>query len=98
MATLKLSIFSPERRIAESVSVSEVTLYGSEGQIQILPGHAAMVGTLESGAFGYLSMEHQSVGGKISEGFFEVKNDEVIVLAAAVELHTAAQETDSTVH
>ena len=86
MTTLKLSIYSPERRIAEGVSVSEVTLHGSEGQIQILPGHAAMVGTLESGPFNYLSTEHQPVGGSISEGFFEVKNNEVIVLASGVEM------------
>ena len=50
---LKLSIFTPERKVLEGRSVSSVTLPGTEGQIQILEGHAAMVGALETGVLQY---------------------------------------------
>jgi F-type H+-transporting ATPase subunit epsilon len=90
MSTLKLSIFSPERRWAEGVLVSDITLNGSEGQIQILPGHAAMVGTLEAGPFHYISAESKKVVGKITQGFFEVRDGEVTVLAGSVEMESTS--------
>lgn len=86
MPNLKLSILSPERRFLEDASVEEVTLNGSEGQIQILPGHAAMVGTLEAGEFYYRVTGGQKVQGVIASGFFEVKNEHVYVLAESLEL------------
>ena len=89
MATLKLSILSPEKRLAEEVPVEEVTLNGSEGQIQILPGHAAMVGTLETGEFHYKPVSGSKTGGVISSGFFEVRDDQVHVLAETLELQPA---------
>jgi F-type H+-transporting ATPase subunit epsilon len=85
-AELKLSILSPERRLIESVMVEEVTLTGSEGQIQILPGHAPMIGILQTGVFNYLVRGKDPVYGVISSGFFEIKDDEVIVLAETLEL------------
>jgi F-type H+-transporting ATPase subunit epsilon len=66
--------------------VQEVTLPGSEGQIQILEGHAPMIGTLETGIFHYRSVEGNLHAGMVSEGFFEVKNDTVSVMAEHLEL------------
>jgi len=83
---LKLSILSPERRLVMGVEVDEVTLPGSEGQIQILPGHAAMIGTLQTGLFNYHVSGKETVVGVISSGFFEVKDDEVNVTAETIEL------------
>ena len=83
---LRLSILSPERRLVESVLVEEVTLTGSEGQIQILPDHAPMIGTLSTGLFSYRSKGGQSVDGVISTGFFRVTEDEVQIMAETVEL------------
>jgi F-type H+-transporting ATPase subunit epsilon len=87
---LKLSILSPERRLVERVEVDEITLPGSEGQIQILPGHAAMVGTLQAGGFAYHHAgphtEKGSVFGALSTGFFEVKDDEVQLMVETLEL------------
>ncbi|MFL5812664.1 MAG: ATP synthase F1 subunit epsilon [Bdellovibrionia bacterium] len=83
---LKLSILSPERRLVEGASVSEVTLKGSEGDIQILPGHAPMVGTLDIGAFVYRSTDGSATVGVIAGGFFEVRDDQLTVLAETVEL------------
>ena len=86
MATFKLSILSPERRLLENAEVEEVTLNGSEGEIQILPGHAAMVGTLETGEFRYRLAGGQKSGGVISSGFYEVRDDLVSVLAETLEV------------
>ena len=90
MSTLSLSILSPERRLIENLKVGELTLTGSEGQIQILPGHAPMVGTLETGIFHYQAGAESSVTGLISSGFFHVisKGDdtEVSLLAETLEL------------
>jgi F-type H+-transporting ATPase subunit epsilon len=83
---LKLSILSPERRLLESVLVAEVTLPGSEGQIQVLPGHAPMIGTLETGQFSYRSADGHVTAGVISTGFFEVRGDEAVVMAETLEL------------
>jgi F-type H+-transporting ATPase subunit epsilon len=83
---MKLTILSPERRLLEGQAVDEVTLVGSEGQFQILDGHAPMVGTLETGEFGYRGTDGKNTVGFIASGFFEVKNDEVVVTAEALEL------------
>lgn len=84
---IKLTVLSPERRLMDRVDVDSVFLPGSEGQIQILEGHAAMVGTLHTGLFSY---EKPRGGGPatgvISTGFFEVGGDEVTVMAETVEL------------
>ena len=85
-ADLVLSIFSPERRLLTRVPVSCVTLSGSEGQIQVLSGHANMVGTLETGAFEYVAESGELVLGFISTGFFEVSQNEVSVMAETLEL------------
>ena len=85
-ANLKLSILTPERRLVEDLSVIEVTLTGSEGQIQVLPGHAPMIGTLTTGLFSYHVDGKEPVSGVISTGFFEVKDDHLSVMAETLEL------------
>jgi F-type H+-transporting ATPase subunit epsilon len=83
--SLKLSVYSPQRKLIESREVESVSLTGSEGQIQVLPGHAQMAGTLDTGPFAY-SEKGQEVRGVISTGFFEVIGNDVIVLAETLEL------------
>ena len=83
---LKLSILTPERRLVEGIPVDEVTLTGSEGQVQILPGHAPMIGTLQTGTFHYQAPGKEAVTGVISAGFFEVKDDNLQVMAETLEL------------
>lgn len=83
---LKLTILSPERRLLEGQAVDEVTLFGSEGQIQILEGHAPMVGTLEVGEFSFRGTDGKSTAGFITDGFFEVRNNELVVTAETLEL------------
>lgn len=82
---LKLTVLSADRRIVENVPANEVTLTGSEGQIQILPGHQKMVGNLEPGLFEYHSDAGEDFG-FISYGFFQIDGDQVTVTAETVEL------------
>ena len=81
-----LSILSPERRLVERVSVEEVTLPTREGQIQILPTHADMIGIIETGIFNYVSPGKPHVFGALSSGFFEVISGEIYVMAETLEL------------
>lgn len=83
---MKLTVLTPERRLLDRMNVESVTLPGSEGQIQILEGHAPMLGTLETGVFSYLAGAGKEESGVISTGFFEVRGDEVSVMAETLEL------------
>ena len=82
---MKLTLLTPSRKLLDGVEVDRVVLNGSEGQIEVLPGHAQMMGTLETGTFAY-SGSNESDTGFISTGFFEIKEDTVTVLAETLEL------------
>lgn len=86
MSTLFLTMITPERKLIDRETVELVTLFGSEGQIQILPGHVPMIGTLEAGTFLIRYQDGREEAGVISSGFFEVKGDEVKVAAETLEL------------
>ncbi len=86
MEQITLTLLSAERQVVASVSASSITLTGSEGQIQVLPGHAHMIGTLETGSFQFTPVNGTPVVGVISTGFFEVTDDHIKVLAETVEL------------
>lgn len=65
--------------------MDSVTLPGSEGQIEILEGHAPTVGTLDTGVFSY-HVSGAAHSGVISSGFFEICDNNVTVLAETLEL------------
>ena len=83
---LTLNVFSPEKKVLEGRRVSAVTLPGTEGQIQILPGHAAMVGALETGVMSYQVEGEGLAMAAISTGFFEVANDQATLTVETIEL------------
>jgi len=83
--SLKLTILTPEKRVVEGVEVQVATLPTHEGQIQVLPGHAAMVGFLAPGICDWLSSTASKGVGAVSFGFFEVKGSELTVLAETFE-------------
>lgn len=81
--TLELAVATPERELVRE-QVSEVQLPGREGYMGILPGHAPLTGLLGIGTLTYV------VGGQkrymaVHEGFVEVAEDHVRVLADAAE-------------
>jgi len=74
---MKLELISPEK-ILFSGEVELVTLPGSLGSFTILPGHAAIISTLEKGKLIYRT------GGKdteikIESGFVEGKQNQITV-------------------
>jgi F-type H+-transporting ATPase subunit epsilon len=81
--TIDLEVATPERQLVRE-SVTEVQIPGKDGFLGILPGHAALLGLLGTGALSY------SAGGRkryiaIQGGFVEVQPGEVRVLADIAE-------------
>ena len=90
MAKLHLDIVTAERRLVSEDDVDEVVAPGADGQLGILPSHAALVTILDPGELrvkkGGTETEYV-----ISGGFMEVLNNKVVVLADAAE---RAEEID----
>ncbi len=85
---LTLDLLTPERRVLEGGRVKEVTLTTLRGEIQVLPGHAPLVGLLAVGMIRYQTVGLEDVSAAISTGFFEVAGNHVSVLASTLELAT----------
>src|SRR6266581_515663 len=80
---LQLEVVTPERRVL-SESVNSVTVPGRNGEMQILPGHAALISELQTGVLAY-SQGGATLQLHVSGGFIEVNNDRVSVLAEIAE-------------
>ena len=84
---LKLSVFSPERRLLVGASVEDLVLPTSEGEIQILIGHANMLGSIETGIISFQAVgEVTRTKASVSSGFFEVTHSRVILSVETLEL------------
>jgi F-type H+-transporting ATPase subunit epsilon len=109
MATLKLEIVTPERKIY-SEDVDMVTLPGSEGELGVYPKHVPLLTTLKPGELRIIQNGRETAMA-IGEGFVEIKADSVSVLTdmaleaakidisaaeAAVERAKAAMKEDQT--
>ena len=80
---LQLEVVTPERRLL-SEDVNSVTVPGRNGEMEILPGHAALISELKTGVLSYnqdgtVSQLH------VSGGFIEVNHNRVSVLAEIAE-------------
>jgi len=80
---LQLEVVTPERRVLAE-AVNSVTVPGRAGEMQILPGHAALIAELKTGVLTY---NHAGANSQlhVSGGFIEVSNDRVSVLAEIAE-------------
>jgi F-type H+-transporting ATPase subunit epsilon len=81
---LSLQIVTPERVVFQEEGVDSVTLPGVEGELTVLPRHAALMTALRPGALVFRR------GGvetdvALSGGFLEVRDDKVVVLADTAE-------------
>lgn len=76
---MKLKIVTPEKLVLDAEADS-VTLPGSEGQMTILPGHAALAATLKEGPMYTRTGGHISNSARIGAGFVEVVGDQVTVM------------------
>src|SRR4029078_10857735 len=81
---LTVEIVTVERKVLEESGIDEVIAPGIEGQLAVLPQHAAFMTMLAPGELMLKkgTEEHPYV---VTGGFFEVLNDKVIVLADAAE-------------
>ena len=92
----KLVLVTYEKKVLE-VECDEVTLPGKKGYFGVLPGHVAMIASLKVGELMYRigKVEHFLA---VSEGFCEVADDLVTVMAEFAqlphEIDVAAAERD----
>ena len=80
---LTLEVVTPERRVL-SEPVNSVTVPGRNGEMQILPGHAALISELKTGVLAY-SQDGTTQQLHVSGGFVEVSDDRVSILAEIAE-------------
>lgn len=80
---LQLEAVTPERRLL-SEEVNSVTVPGRNGEMEILPGHAALISELKTGVLSY-SEDGTVFQLHVSGGFIEVNHDRVSVLAEIAE-------------
>ena len=82
----KLFLVTPEQKIVTDQEIEEITLPGNKGQLNILPGHAPLMTTLEPGILTY---KLKGVDGNpkvaVSWGYCQVTSDTVTVLAETAE-------------
>jgi F-type H+-transporting ATPase subunit epsilon len=83
MSQLQLEVVTPERRVLAE-SVNSVTVPGRNGEMQILPGHAALISELQTGVLAY-NVDGTTFQLHVSGGFIEINNDKVSVLAEIAE-------------
>ena len=82
-STQKLDIVTPERKVF-SDDITFLIAPGVEGEIGILPRHAALITPLKPGL---LRFDHEGnrVIMAVSGGFMEVRDSRITILATAVE-------------
>ena len=81
---LKLSIVTADRTVLERDDIQRLVVPGAEGQLTVLPSHAALMVSLGIGEM----LAHTSDGIEpiaVHGGFLQIANDEAIVLADAAE-------------
>ena len=81
---LTLQIITPERIVFEEENVDSLTVPGAQGELTILPQHAALMTALSPGPVVF-RRGGEEVDLALSGGFMEVRDDKVIVLADTAE-------------
>lgn len=81
---LYLTILTPDKTIFED-RVASITAPGSMGYFQVLPNHAGMITTLQTGKLEILLQEKKRLVYAISSGTFEIYQNKAVLLAAAIE-------------
>jgi F-type H+-transporting ATPase subunit epsilon len=87
---LSVEIVTVERRVLTEEGIDEVIAPGIEGELAVLPRHAAFMTMLRPGEL-ILKKGAEEIPFAVTGGFFEVLRDKVIVLADAAE---RAEEID----
>ncbi|KYG68957.1 ATP synthase subunit epsilon [Bdellovibrio bacteriovorus] len=83
----KLTIVTPEKRILVGQEVEEVTVPAFKGELNILPGHAPLITTLETGVMKWkLKGKEKQETAVISWGYCQVSPEGVNILANIADL------------
>lgn len=80
---MKLEIVTPYKKVVD-IEVDEVTATGKLGEFGILPGHAPFLTSLNIGELCYKA-DGISTSMALNWGYFEVKEDKIIVLVETAE-------------
>jgi F-type H+-transporting ATPase subunit epsilon len=86
-----LEIITAERVLFQG-DVDSVIAPGSEGELGVLPHHAAVMTTLKSGELRYLT-EGVETYFALTGGFMDIRGDQIVVLADAAEHVDEIDET-----
>ena len=81
---LSVEIVTVERTVLTQDGIDEVIAPGIEGELAVLPQHAAFMTMLKPGEL-ILKRGNDEIPFSVTGGFFEVLDDKVIVLADAAE-------------
>lgn len=82
---LSVEIVTAERVVYSQEGVDEIIAPGVDGEFAVLPEHAAFITTLKPGELRIIRGGGEEEAMAITGGFFEVRNDRVVVLADAAE-------------
>lgn len=81
---LHVEIVTAERIVYSAEGVDEVVAPGAEGEFAVLPRHAPFLTTLVPGEMRIIRGSDEELMA-VTGGFFEVRNDRVVILADAAE-------------
>lgn len=89
---MKLNLVSPKQSFFTNKIVSSIFAVSTEGCLQILEGHAALLTTLGKGVFKFYDTEKKEfLSYTIDSGYLEVSpQGDVFVLAETVDCHTVS--------
>lgn len=82
---IELEVVSPQRSVVK-VLCDQVTLPGSKGDFQVLPGHTPALSSLKTGILSYAKNGAAEERLMVAGGFAEVDHDHVTVLCEAAAL------------
>jgi F-type H+-transporting ATPase subunit epsilon len=82
---MELSILTPEEKLFDG-TIKSVKVPGSNGQFQVLKGHAAIVSSLDKGTVYVVDEGGSSHEFHITRGFIEVLRDVVSLLVVTREI------------
>ena len=83
---LTLTVVTPGKRVVADIPVTQVTLPGLSGEMQVLPMHTELMSVLDTGILSYQENEKSETKQvAISYGYVEVQNNHVLVLADTAE-------------
>lgn len=77
----KLTIVTPEKRLVIDQEIDEVTVPAFKGELNVLPGHAPLITTLETGVLKYKLKGQAEQKMAISWGYCQVNPQGVNILA-----------------